>query len=104
MFKKLLAAGLGLAMTVSMMTGCSLVSDGSSSSDTKTEESAAADSSEDSSEADSTADASKEESEDAGSGDLIEKKMALFMTHMSNEFTVTLSNAAKDGLQREAMR
>ena len=96
MFKKLLAAGLGLAMTVSMMTGCSLVSDGSSSSDTKTEESAAADSSEDSSEADSTADASKEESEDAGSGDLIEKKMALFMTHMSNEFTVTLSNAAKD--------
>lgn len=96
MFKKLLSAGLGLAMTVSMMTGCSLVSDGSSSSDTKTEESAAADSSEDSSEADSTADASKEESEDAGSGDLIEKKMALFMTHMSNEFTVTLSNAAKD--------
>ena len=96
MFKKLLVAGLGLAMTVSMMTGCSLVSDGSSSSDTKTEESAAADSSEDSSEADSTADASKEESEDAGSGDLIEKKMALFMTHMSNEFTVTLSNAAKD--------
>lgn len=96
MFKKLLAAGLGLAMTVSMMTGCSLVSDGSFSSDTKTEESAAADSSEDSSEADSTADASKEESEDAGSGDLIEKKMALFMTHMSNEFTVTLSNAAKD--------
>lgn len=96
MFKKLLAAGLGLAMTVSMMTGCSLVSDGSSSSDTKTEESAAADSSEDSSEADSTADASKEESEDAGSGDLIEKKMALFMTHMSNEFTVTFSNAAKD--------
>ena len=96
MFKKLLAAGLGLAMTVSMMTGCSLVSDGSSSSDTKTEERAAADSSEDSSEADSTADASKEESEDAGSGDLIEKKMALFMTHMSNEFTVTLSNAAKD--------
>lgn len=96
MLKKLLVAGLGLAMTVSMMTGCSLVSDGSSSSDTKTEESAAADSSEDSSEADSTADASKEESEDAGSGDLIEKKMALFMTHMSNEFTVTLSNAAKD--------
>ena len=46
-------------MTVSMMTGCSLVSDGSSSSDTKTEESAAADSSEDSSEADSTADAPK---------------------------------------------
>ena len=36
MFKKLLVAGLGLAMTVSMMTGCSLVSDGSSSSDTKT--------------------------------------------------------------------
>ena len=96
MLKKLLVAGLGLTMTVSMMTGCSMVSDGSSSSDTKTEESAAADSSEDSSEADSTADASKEESEDAGSGDLIEKKMALFMTHMSNEFTVTLSNAAKD--------
>ena len=62
MFKKLLAAGLGLAMTVSMMTGCSLVSDGSSSSATKTEESAAADSSEDSSEADSTADAYKRRS------------------------------------------
>ena len=58
MFKKLLAAGLGLAMTVSMMTGCSLVSVGSSSSESKTEECAAGDTFVVSCEADSTADAS----------------------------------------------
>ena len=82
MFKKLLAMGIALTMGVSMMTGCSVVSDGSSSSAKET-----------SSEAEDTADAA-EDTEEA-EADTSGQKIALFMTHMSNEFTVTLSSAVE---------
>ncbi|MCI6042666.1 sugar ABC transporter substrate-binding protein [bacterium] len=82
MFKKLLAMGIALTMGVSMMTGCSVVSDGSSSN-----------AKESSSEAEDTADAA--ENTDEAEADTAGQKIALFMTHMSNEFTVTLSSAVE---------
>lgn len=82
MFKKLLAMGIALTLGLSMMTGCSVVSDGSSSN-----------AKESSSEAEDTTDAA--ENTDEAEADTAGQKIALFMTHMSNEFTVTLSSAVE---------
>lgn len=84
--KKLLAVGIVLTLGASMLTGCSVVSDGSSGSQDAPE--STGDATESAAENNETADEGSNAS--AGGG-----KIALFMTHMSNEFTITLSSAVK---------
>lgn len=91
MFKKLLAMGLALTMSMAMLTGCSMVSDGSSSTDSD----AAAESTEDAAADDAAAEDTADAGEEAADADHSDEKIALFMTHMSNEFTVTLSSAVE---------
>lgn len=83
MKRKLAATLLTLAMVVTALAGCT--HDGETANDNSGTDDAV------------TADDSNTEDEAAGAdGDNSDKTIALFMTHMSNEFTITLSGAVEE--------
>lgn len=80
MKKKLIGIVLTLTLSVSVLAGCGSKSDSSKDTTAK-----------DTQNAEETQDA--EETKESGNG---EQTIALFMTHMSNEFTITLSSAVEE--------
>lgn len=84
MKRKLASMLLVVTMAVTALVGCA-THDGESAKDNSAADDAV-----------TAEDSSTEEGTTEDSGDASDKTIALFMTHMSNEFTITLSGAVED--------